>query len=314
MANQEHVHLRAPVPFQPNASQLDEMPLLKENHVPRYLFRLYSPKSAGTTSSSYVVPPSENSTFPGDSLDIFSMAPDDAAWRLNHHLHWWPDHEERCNLVSWSCSLLFLLQYALYKHRHLKDGSSFSDIHVMIIDTRKFPPRNFVRDMEMMQVFAPFSSEFPQYNGLQNFLQLRLRPDYYFGEYLSQGVLDLTSKGVEASFETLICLGLFELMPELANRDNWNGWAKPVLQIREAFQESVPRDTTRAEVRKAITIAEGSFGEPWTIPVAVMLLSLKPRKANDRIIIEGFKAMFSGELDKWSPALRLLRKLTASSD
>ncbi|KUI70113.1 hypothetical protein VM1G_06530 [Cytospora mali] len=207
-------------------------------------------------------------------------------------MRWWPDHEATCNFMSWSSSLLFLLQYALYRHSNQSDGSGFEDIHLMVIDTRKFPPRTFVKDMEIISIFAQSSREYTS-NNLKKFLDLRSLPDYRFGEYLSQGYLNLADKAVETSFERLVCLGLFDLVPELGNRDNWKSWVKPVLEIREAFLESSHPDATQTEVRKAIVIAEGAFGEPWTIPISIMLLALKPRKTDDRIITEGFKAIFT---------------------
>ncbi|KUI57422.1 hypothetical protein VP1G_04694 [Cytospora mali] len=292
MADQEKGDIRAHLPFRPNISQLEHMPLLKANSVPRYLFRLYSPNTVGTTCTSYLTPPSANSLEPNHSKDVFSLPPDAAAWNINHHLRWWPDHEDTCNFMSWSSSLLFLLQYALFRHTSQRDSSGFQNIHLMIIDTRKFPPRTFVKDMEIISIFAPSSREYTDQN-LQRFFNLRSRPDYRFGEYLSQGDLKLTDKAVETSFEKLLCLGLFELVPEMGNRDNWTSWVKPVLKIRQAFHEPTHPDATQTEVRKAIVIAEGAFGEPWTIPISIMLLALKPRKTDDRVITEGFKAMFS---------------------
>ncbi|ROW04737.1 hypothetical protein VMCG_04812 [Cytospora schulzeri] len=185
--------------------------------------------------------------------------------------------------------LEFALVYALYRHQNGKDGSKFSDICLMVIDTRKFPPRTFVKDLEIMPVFAQFQSGF---RDLQSLLNLR-QSDFYFGEYLSQGDLDLSGRGAETSFETLAFLGLFELVPALADQTNWVKWAKATIEFRQSFRETTPPEATQSAVRTAITIAEGAFGGPWTIPISAMLLSLEPRKSNDRIINEGFKAMFS---------------------
>lgn len=292
MSGQEHVRLRAPLPFQPNMSQLDQMPLLKDNQVPRYLFRLHSPKTVGTTCPSYLAPPSATSSNPDLYRDVFSLQQADAARCLNSHLRWWSSHEAKCNFMSWSGSLLFLLQYALYKHRSNRDGSDFSDISLLVIDTRNFPPRTFARDLEIMAVFSPFCREVND-KDLPNFQNLRSKPDYYFGEYLSQGDLDLSGKGVQTSFQELVDLGLFELVPALRNEANWHLWVRPVLKLRNTIREPASSDATQDEVRKAITIAGAAFGEPWTIPISAMLLSMKPRKNNDSIINEGYKAMFS---------------------
>lgn len=197
--------------------------------------------------------------------------------------------------MSWSGSLLFLLQYALYRHRSDKDGSEFSDISLLVIDTRDFPPRTFVRDTEAMQVLAPSSDERTR-KDLPDLLNLRLQPDYYFGEYLSQGDLDLAGKCAETTFATLVELGLFDLVPALGDQTGWGSWANRVLVLRDTFHEPVSSDATHGEVRRAMTMAEGAFGGQWTIPISAMLLALKPRKGNDRVITEGYKAMFSREL------------------
>ncbi|QRD93991.1 hypothetical protein F9C07_2169024 [Aspergillus flavus] len=43
--------------FCPNAFQKEQMPLFKGNQVPRYLFRIVAPQSAGSTTTSKVKSP-----------------------------------------------------------------------------------------------------------------------------------------------------------------------------------------------------------------------------------------------------------------
>ena len=306
--------LRPPVPFRPDESQLHRMPRFKGNFVPRYLLRLYSPKTAGTTCLSHVIPPSVSSTSPQDSDDIFSLPEDEAAKRLNAHLRWWRTHEGTCNFMSWTTSLLFVLQYGLYRHR--SEGSDLSDINLMILDTHEFSPKTFIKDMEIVEFFAPPSSGRPKpsVQKLESFRQLRRLRDcqYYFGEYLSQGDLDLTGRCVQVSLRTLLDLDLFRLMPELANEEHWGKWADAVLRVREPLKERKHLETTHDEVHKAITIAKSAFGGPWAIPVAAMLLSMKPRMTDDNIVIDGFKSMFSCGLSLYRIQITLQRLIAFS--
>ena len=95
---------------------------------------------------------------PEHTTDVFKLPPQDGALRLNKHLWWVPSHENNCNFTSWTTSLLFALQYALYKHRGAKNPSNLSQMSLLILDTRDFPKGTFIKDMEIMSVFAKFSS------------------------------------------------------------------------------------------------------------------------------------------------------------
>ncbi|KAL2143404.1 hypothetical protein VTI28DRAFT_10458 [Corynascus sepedonium] len=45
-------------------------------------------------------------------------------------------------------------------------------------------------------------------------------------------------------------------------------------------------------------MAQACYGSRWALPVAAMLLSLKPRKHNDSVILGGFRSMFDdGEIN-----------------
>ena len=128
-------------------------------------------------------------------------------------------------MISWTSSLLFALQYAFYRHRGAKYLSELSDIQLMVLDTRGFPPRTFVKDMEIMKAIA---SELDPEDKLPNFLPVREDREnggkgYYFGEYLSQGDLVLEGWCAETTVVMLIRLGLFELHPEL-DQTQWEKW------------------------------------------------------------------------------------------
>ena len=289
--------LRAPVPFRPDPFQLKQMPLFEQNFVPTYLIRVYAPTSAGQTTGSYVIPPALNRGKVDLMQDLFTLPEQNAATCLNEHFRWYHYHEEWCNLTSWTTSLLSALQYGLYRHR----GSRFvepdlSKISLLVLDTRGLPKGTFVKDLEVMETFSAYSDPKVQAN-LKDFVKLRKgNRGYYFGEYLTQGDVDIKGKCVVTNMQRLIDVGLFELLPMFSDESKWTMWPNRVLEFRKSFDTlQNARTTTHAEVRDAITIAGACFGGPWILPVATMLLALKPRKTKDPVIVSAFAAMFSGK-------------------
>ena len=195
--------------------------------------------------------------------------------------------------MSWTSSLLFALQHDLRRHNTDNDKPELSEISLLILDTRSFPPGTFIKDMEIMEVFAPY--DFNQTKNLDAFLQLRKSDrGYYFGEYLTQGKIDIIGRCIVTNMQRLIDAGLFELKPELKDNSRWGELANRVIELRKLFKASQDTPTaSHAEVRKAITIAGACFGNGWDIPVAIMFLTLQRRRRKDPVIINGFAAMFA---------------------
>ena len=82
------------------------------------------------------------------------------------------------------------------------------------------PKAAFVRDLEIIDAFSGYSDPCVQRN-LAYLQQLRLEPmEYYFGEYLSQGYLDIEGKCAQATMQDMIDSGLFQLMPKLESKDS----------------------------------------------------------------------------------------------
>ena len=287
-------HSDAPLRFDPNPFQQDLMPSFSSNTVPRYLFRISAPKTAGRTTASEIIPPALISCQVDNTKDIFRLKPENAAALLNAHLRWQKTHEPNCNLISWTSSLLFALQYGLYRHLKDYDKPDLAQVFLLIIDTSQLPKGIFVKDIEAINSINFYSHG--QIKDLSDLFKLR-KGEWYFGEYLTQGKLNIEGACAVTSMQKMIDLGLFELQPDLEDRDKWNSWADRVVELRRPIKYS--RDSplvTRTEVRKAIFIAQGCFGDRWTVPVAAMLLALKPRKKDDPVILNGFEAMFKG---KW---------------
>ncbi|KAL4963863.1 uncharacterized protein BDV14DRAFT_190590 [Aspergillus stella-maris] len=275
----DHVE-SASLPFNPEPEIMQDMPMFSMNFVPRYLYRLVAPQSAGTTTAATIVPP----LIEGRSEDIFHYEPRKAASQLLNHLLWQRGHASLCNLMSWTSSLLFALQYALYRHR--RDGDDLRHIQLIVLDTTLFPAGTFIQDMEIMRAFQ--ASDYH----LQKFVEFR-ESEYYFGEYLTQGRLAIQDRCVCTSVQNMINLGLFDLQPALGDEHQWQWWPKRVLDFRKQFVASERAATKPEHVEKAVSIARQCFGGQWTVPVTIMLLALQPRKKNDAVIAQGLKASFT---------------------
>lgn len=264
--------------------------LADTKEIPTYLFRLSTPRSDGETTETHVCPPEPQHE---NLLDLKRCV---GADRLHKHLDWEREHKPICNFMSWSSSLLFLLQYAFFRHTNICD--KFDDIKLLVIDTTKFPKGTFAKDMDLLKVFkTDCKPDCKPHNDIQAFVKRRNGRNY-FGEYLTQGALNLfEGECIQASFKEMVDLGLFELLPEvLRNKQNWTGWANPVKTSRFAFSSNeYAQPISENEVDAAISIAKTLFKGPWSLPVATMLLGLKPRQRNDPIILRGFIDSYGGE-------------------
>lgn len=264
--------------------------LTDTKEIPTYLFRLTAPATNGTTTDSHVCPPDPRKK---NLLDLRSC---DAANRLYRHLEPVPGHENGCNFMSWSSSILFLIQYAFYRSTTWWTDENFNDIKLLVIDTGKLPKGVFVKDLDLLRDLNMVCN-CDYHQDLKSLVKLR-NGDHYFGEYLTQGSLDLfKGECMQVNFQEMVDLGLFELLPaELKDERNWTKWAKPVVWSRHPlyYQKTAP-SASEDEVHAAISIAKTLFRGPWSLPVATMLLGLKPRQRNDPVICNGLIGGYGSE-------------------
>ncbi|EXF79335.1 hypothetical protein CFIO01_02070 [Colletotrichum fioriniae PJ7] len=279
------------VRFTPGSSHSDATLALKK--IPRYLFRVHAPSTAGETSLESVVSRAALCGHAGAGCDIFSMPPGEAAEMLNCHLRGWARDGD--NLMSWTSSLLFALQYALYRSILPKGGrlEDPSDIWIYILDTRLLPEGSFIPDVALLDTFT--GKDAARTYNLSKMRYLRRETSYNFGEYLCQGKLPIEGVCSSASLQSIIDHGLFRLCPELGLPNEHLELAKRVRRLRAQCFAS-PTPATKADFRFASTIAQGCFGEEdeWALPMTAAFLSLRKRPINDGVIISGFKALFSG--------------------
>ncbi|KAF5694421.1 hypothetical protein FDENT_1187 [Fusarium denticulatum] len=271
-------------PFAPKSGQETGFP---SDHIPTYLFRLYEPRSPGSSSVREVTTPvyattsNENCS---DRMNLLELPPKAATKKLYHHLF----------------SLLFLLQYGLFRNNKV-NKTPFSEIQLIMIDTREFPKQTFVRDLDVLEHFHPYVSDLAStIPGNQTFplarsqvLELRSKREgsMYFGEYLSQGRLDIQGRCSQVSMQRLIGTGLFTLCPLLPK--DWTRWAITVCNIRNNFLSTQTTDLKK--VRTAIAMAQVGVGDRFAFPFAVMLLALQCREATDPRILNAFHSMFTDQ-------------------
>lgn len=165
--------------------------------VPRYLFRVHTPSSAGATTPTHVH--SQAAPWHSSSTsNLFDWHPEDAEFLLCRHLNWRTSDLVHSNLASWTSSLLFTLQYGLYTHKRGHGRGPFSQSYILIIDTHEVPPGTYVKDIEIL---ATLASSLPESESgfesvAQRLLRLRTKPTKsgersYFSECLGQGALEV---------------------------------------------------------------------------------------------------------------------------
>ncbi|RAH64291.1 uncharacterized protein BO66DRAFT_475899 [Aspergillus aculeatinus CBS 121060] len=264
-----------PLCFNPPADLKATCSSLSET--PTYLFRVASAKTSAQTSSTWVRP---KSTLPHGE-DIFSnlnegRKRDRIAALLNDHL-WWKEPPND-PFVSWTSSLLFALQYIYFRRWSYRDGSPLDEINLYVIDTTKFPRGTFIRDLDLLNAFLDNDPN-PQGDGLAKLKKFR-DAELYFGEYLSQGALQIEGRCQVINAQTL-CEGnrLRRIQPAFADiqlPQQRPRWANEVLRLRWVLETrrqthpAVPHDRMQA-LREIVHLFENPA---WRLPMAVYFAAL----------------------------------------
>ncbi|KAG5811715.1 hypothetical protein H9Q74_013479 [Fusarium xylarioides] len=270
-----------PTLFQPHQYSVSEESVTKPpKRMPLYLFRTYDKYSMGLNTDKVIASLlSQRDEASRHKVDILSMDRQEASEMLHHHLNKgrFSTFETR-NIVSWSSSLMFVIQYANYRFCNPGFGPP-GEIHICALDTSKFPRGQFARDKWLLNWFssARFSDE------EMRFRNLRFnRPEFNNGEYLSQGKLDIEGRSCTLSVQGLVNAGLWDLYPDF-NVDDAEAtdpvrkdWAKYVEYLRQEWL--VTRTTTQAEVRCALNIAQECFTDFDQDDTALLLLCFRERK------------------------------------
>ncbi|KAL2830890.1 hypothetical protein BDW59DRAFT_158325 [Aspergillus cavernicola] len=289
------------------------------DNIPRYLFRVVSPHSDGITNEAWVHSKAAsnrmNTGFPPPE-DIFSNLDTQKqrmiAEILYLHLKWKGDDYLEDNLVSWTSSLPFALQYIYYRHESNKDGSDLEDIKLYVIDTTKFPRGTFLRDLDLINAFYPFDKN------LENIRGMRRGPTYYFGEYLSQGSLKIQGMHQVVSGASLFDQNrLQRLQPQfkakgIQGRSQWPPWATEVVRLRKGVWNSSNQvRLSSADIwdrLKAVEEIVDHFEPRWRYPLAIYFVALIGREsvakeddegtADDNVFFAFFRSKFIGGQQK----------------
>ena len=252
------------------------------DRVPRYLFRTSTRNSNGHTSSVRVK--SAAAVNNRSTKDVFERNVTSARNMLKFHVLW-KDYSDD-NFTSWTSSIVFALQHGIRKAigGRYHSAEEPSTIDIMILDTRKVPRGAFLPSMALLKAY-----------------NLTKDPDivdklpYYYGEYLSQGVLDFTAGStVATTLAKLNELGLGGLYSPSTHKIQANHLWLAVNGVRTAIKNEQEREPTSEELRLAQRIALGITGSKNFLPVVMMLLlSTKPRYRLSPAILKAF------EMNRW---------------
>lgn len=263
------------------------------DNIPRFLFRIATPRSDGVTNETWVHSQSALENAPLSQEDIFSnLNPQkriNVAGTLNKHLRWWPKDGPEDNFISWTSSLLFALRYIYYRFSSSRDGSSLQKIKLCVVDTTRFPRGAFVRDLDLIEAFHQFDHYHRPGRDLQD-LQCMREGHHYFGEYLSQGSLKVAGKCQIVSADVFFgrdrlhhVQPLFEEIGHVPRNIYKPNWAANVRRDREAiWTNPQPLEKLRESVMAVRAIVD-NFGPEWKFPMAVYLAALvtQARKPDD---------------------------------
>ncbi|RFN49476.1 hypothetical protein FIE12Z_6265 [Fusarium flagelliforme] len=266
-----------------------EMPL---RDPPRYLFRVYDSKSKGINSPKIIASvrhsameppiPKINILFGNTKQPPTDEEKQSASKKLHSHLIGpnLNDETEKAeilqhdNLVSWSSSLLYVIQYA--NSRFCKLGE---DVVICAVDTTQFPKGQFVRDMDLLEYFShgDLTDEEKAFSKLR---RSGVRDNN--GEYLSQGMLHVEGRSCTLSLRALKEAGLWDLYPEF--NINVATLGAPVRSECETYVDLLRGfwgdqcATTKKHIELARNIAAKCFGAFSETDMALLLLAFHKRE------------------------------------
>ncbi|CAG7564271.1 unnamed protein product [Fusarium equiseti] len=258
---------------------------------PRYLFRAYDSKSDGINNPDIVASELYKVHGPGTGkVDILFWNGQQLSKMLHAHLYRPKkpspsDNVLSCaiendNLVSWSSSLMFVIQYANCKF--CKTGK---DVAICAVDTTQFPKGQFVRDKFLLEHYRH-----SDLNGREkSFTEFRLTNHYYDnGEWLSQGTLNVQGRSCTLSLRGLKNAGLWDLYPEFdinsVARDapvRWQWYDFVRYKLRPVWK--VRCTTTKNEIRVARDIASRCFGPFDETDMAMLILAFRGREIEGKL-------------------------------
>jgi len=238
----------------------------------RYLFRTFDSGSSGTSNENVIASTASVSrTQERGRTDLLGIRKNEAAELLRLHMKKGLfDGYTTDNLMSWTSSLIFAIQYAIRR----SEWRETDDIKICVVDTRKYPQGQFARDTWLIEYFQPID-QLPSL--AKTCFQFCLSyPDYYNGEYFSQGAVSIADRSCVTSLKLMEEAGLFKLYPEFQDADGKKQWANRVRDLRREWSEE--RGTSKKEMKLALQVARTCFPQLASVDVATALLTFRNRK------------------------------------
>ncbi|KAI4949078.1 hypothetical protein J4E91_005541 [Alternaria rosae] len=258
-----------PTLFYPPATKIYES--LHFENLPQYLFRTFDSGSSGTSNESVIASKaSKGGPRRHERIDLLTLPENELVESLRMHFDKGCfDANDTDNLISWTSSLLFAIQYAVWRSRWRYER----EIKICVVDTTLFAEGQFARAGWLIESFQPIHQ---MRASVQKSFQYHLGDsEYYNGEYLSQGTVSIANRSCVTSLELLEEAGLFKLYPDF-NVDGSTKWTNRVRALRTAWSKE--RGTSDDEIMLALRIARRCFSELASVDASIFLLTLQNRK------------------------------------
>ncbi|TEY44646.1 hypothetical protein BOTCAL_0349g00120 [Botryotinia calthae] len=267
-----------PTLFYPPANHEVKLHVLRNEDTPRYLFRTFDTDSWAKSNNSVVASIASEYNRYDSRIDLLSLSALKATNLMYKHLCgkypyiWNPED----NLVSWTSSLLFAIQYAIWKNHFL--GRPAAEIQICAVDTRRFPRGQFAPDTWLLQAYRNTAAEVG--GDTKEFFRFRLEDErYQNGEFLSQGSVHHENRSCVVSLKNLQESGLYNLYPEFVEKEGKHKWTNRVLQLRGRWSKE--QLTNAQEVNFAEIVAKSCFHAFETADIMLILLTFKARKMKE---------------------------------
>ncbi|MCJ1308006.1 hypothetical protein MMC25_001656 [Agyrium rufum] len=229
---------------------------------PRYLFRTYSESSAGKNGPGEFFSATYASGIGHQSF--FTIPPSKAKQMLDEHVRWFnmPNDE----FISWSSSILFVLQHAVRKKAYHKD----KDIHLCILDTHQMDC-TFYTAVTLLRFYNVPSVGGCRYEGLA-------------AEYLAhEQIVRKGSNSLSAvSFNHLVSRGLYEILPQLTDEMGKLNLAKTLVNLRYSFRHPIELSVQTVEYAKIFAYC---FAPEFFFHVFASILGCRARFRGDRTLL-----------------------------
>ncbi|KAF2002383.1 hypothetical protein P154DRAFT_521178 [Amniculicola lignicola CBS 123094] len=162
---------------------------LNFDYTPQYLFRIFDKDSSGRNDGTVITSKASiTGSQESGRTDLLTLEEQKATELLHVHLNK-PcfSGEESGNLKPWASSLLFAIQYTVWRGR--VGNRPLFNIQICVVDTTNFPRGQFVQHLWLINSYYTTAKQLG--NSAQGFFDSRPeKEDFYNGEYLSQRVVN----------------------------------------------------------------------------------------------------------------------------